>query len=389
MLFVLQIVIEKIRDSHEGGVITFIDYSKAFDSVIHAKLIEVMTNMAFPKHLIALVASLYQDQKATIRWNNENCEPFNIKKGVRQGCILSPHLFNIYTEQIMRDADIEDMGINIGGRDITNLRYADDTALLADNTTSMKRILHRVDTSGKGAGLLLNAKKTKVMNISGTALQHGPSEIKVNKISLENVSSFKYLGSTKKSDGTCKEDISTRIGMAKQRMVQLNNVWKDRSIPTELKVKILKCLVWPIMLYGCETWTTKKAEEKRIEAAEMWFYRRLLRVSWTEHRTNDNILQELGMQKCLLNVITKRKLNYLGHAIRNKNTGLMRTVLQGKIQSQRKKGRPPASYINSLSKNTSLSLHNISQECLDRTGWRKLVRSKCSAATIDTDEADR
>ena len=238
----------------------------------------------------------------------------------------------------MRDADIEDMGINIGGRDITNLRYADDTALLADNTTSMKRILHRVDTSGKGAGLLLNAKKTKVMNISGKALQHGPSEIKVNKISLENVSSFKYLGSTKKSDGTCKEDIATRIGMAKQKMIQLNNVWKDRSIPTELKVKILKCLVWPIMLYGCETWTTKKAEEKRIEAAEMWFYRRLLRVSWTEHRTNDNILQELGMQKCLLNVITKRKLNYLGHAIRNKNAELMRTVLQGKIQSQRKKG---------------------------------------------------
>ncbi|GFS23161.1 endonuclease-reverse transcriptase [Elysia marginata] len=96
--------------------------------------------MGFPQHLISMIASLYHNQKATIRWNNANCEPFNIEKGVRQGCILSPHLFNLYTEQIM--TDINDMGINIGGRDITNLRYADDTALLSDNLTSMKRILH-------------------------------------------------------------------------------------------------------------------------------------------------------------------------------------------------------------------------------------------------------
>ncbi|GFR67057.1 endonuclease-reverse transcriptase [Elysia marginata] len=118
-----------------------------------------MTEMDFPQHLISMIASLYHSQKATIRWNNANCEPFNIEKGVRQGCILSPHLFNLYTEKIMRQTDINDMGINIGGRDITNLRYADDTALLSDKITSMKRILHRVNNAGQQAGLLLNAKK--------------------------------------------------------------------------------------------------------------------------------------------------------------------------------------------------------------------------------------
>ncbi|GFR68219.1 retrovirus-related Pol polyprotein from type-1 retrotransposable element R2 [Elysia marginata] len=118
-----------------------------------------MTEMGFPQHLISMIASLYHNQKATIRRNKANCEPFNIEKGVRQGCILSPHLFNLYTEQIMRQADIDDMGINIGGRDITNLRYADDTALLSDNLTSMKTIFHRVNNAGQQAGLLLNAKK--------------------------------------------------------------------------------------------------------------------------------------------------------------------------------------------------------------------------------------
>ena len=130
--------------------------------------------------------------------------------------------------------------------------------------------------------------------------------------------------------------------MAKQKMTQLSNVWKDRSIPIQLKIRILECLVRPVTLYGCETWTMRKKDEKRIEAAEMWFYRRLLRISWTERRTNESVLQELGIDKRLLPTVAQRKLKYVGHASRNKATDLMKTVLQGKIQSQRKKGRPPA-----------------------------------------------
>ncbi|GFS19858.1 retrovirus-related Pol polyprotein from type-1 retrotransposable element R2 [Elysia marginata] len=175
--------------------------------------------MGFPQHLISMIASLYHNQKATIRWNNANCEPFNIEKGVRQGCILSPHLFNLYTEQIMRQADIDDMGINIGGRDITNPRYADNTALLSDNLTSMKRILHRVNNAGQQAGLILNAKKTKVMHIPASKESSNVEpDIKIDRTSLENVDDFKYLGSIKTSDGTCTKDINTRMAMAKQGM---------------------------------------------------------------------------------------------------------------------------------------------------------------------------
>ena len=143
------------------------------------------------------------------------------------------------------------------------------------------------------------------------------------------------------------------------------------------------------MLYGCETWTTKKADVKTIEAAEMWFYRRLLRVKWTERRTNDSILQELRTNKNLMTIINKRKLKYIGHALRNKNTSLMKTVLQGKTQSERKKGRPPTSYIGAMRSSLGLSLQSISQDSHDRAKWQILVRSKCSAANIENDEADR
>ena len=149
----------------------------------------------------------------------------------------------------MRDSGIDGMGVKIGDRNISNLRYADDTALITDNATSMRRVLHRVDTAGKKVGLNLNAKKTKVLQIQANE-EH---IIKVNKVALENVDDFKYLGSIKSKYGYCAKDVRTRLGMAKQRMTQLNTLWKDRGIPTALKVRLLKIIVWPVALYGCET----------------------------------------------------------------------------------------------------------------------------------------
>ena len=226
------------------------------------------------------------------------------------------------------------------------------------------------------------------MHIKGNEATERSHDIKINQVCLEDVDQFKYLGSIKRADGTCSKDIATRIAMAKQRMVKLLNIWKDRSIPVDLKLKILECLVWPVMLYGCETWTTKKAEEKKIEAAEMWFYRRLLRVSWKERRTNDSILKELGRDRKLLTIICQKKLKYVGHASRNTQTDLMKTVLQGKVQSKRKQGRPAASYISSL-KSIGLTQQIISKESRDREGWRRIVHSPCVAANIDIDDAAR
>ena len=115
--------------------------------------------------------------------------------------------------------------------------------------------------------------------------------------------------------------------MAKQKTVQLNNIWKDRGIPKILKVKLIKTLIWPVMLYGSEAWTLRKAERDKIEAAEMWFYRRLLRVKWTDKRTNNSILEELSVKRQLSNEIDKRRLRYVGHVNRCKDTYLMTTAL--------------------------------------------------------------
>ena len=175
----------------------------------------------------------------------------------------------------------------------------------------------------------------------------------------------------------------TKNGPTKQYMERQIN-----SNTTKYEDSSMPCLANNV-IYGCETWTTKKADDRKIEAAEMWFYRRLLRVKWTERKTNDSILKELGTHKRLLTIISKRKLKYIGHASRNKNTDLMKTIIQGKIEPQRRKGRPSTSYINSINRSLDLSLQNISQASQDRKRWQKIVRTRCSAANIDNHDADR
>ena len=142
------------------------------------------------------------------------------------------------------------------------------------------------------------------------------------------------------------------------------------------------------MLYGSEAWTLRKEEKNKIEAAEMWFYRRLLRIKWTDKRTNDSVLDELSVNRQLLAEVDKRRLRYAGHANRNKHTDLMTTALQGKTAGKRKRGRPPMSYIGNLKEACGLSgLQQMIESSRDRERWRNLVTQR-GAPTIDVSDGE-
>ena len=321
MLCAIQVLLEKLNSKTQAlqdAYIVFIDYSKAFDNVDHQALVTTLLNMGFPPHLVALIQALYNDQNAKIRWNGSHTAPFNITKGVRQGCILSPHLFSAYTEQVMRDADTDQQGIKVGGRKISNLRYADDTALCAEGHQEASRLINEINDVGEVKSLKLNVKKTKTLYIGN---DYQP--IVIQNEEVERVEHFKYLGSIKTEDGFCTKDINARLAMGKQRMVQLENIWKDKTISMQLKLKLMKCLVWTVMSYGAEGWTLRQQDIQKIESAEMWLYRRLLRVKWEDKRTNVSILEEIGAKRELVSIVMKRKLSFFGHAIRNKKCTLM------------------------------------------------------------------
>ena len=127
---------------------------------------------------------------------------------------------------------------------------------------------------------------------------------------------FKFLGSYKSADGDCIKEIKRRIALPRQKDVVLASIWKDRNIKTATKVKVMKSMVWAVFQFGVEGRTLKKSDRNRIEAFEMWCWRKMLSISWQEHRTNDSILTELGLDRELMGRVAKLKLQYFGHITR-------------------------------------------------------------------------
>ena len=163
--------IEKAREYQKEVNMCFIDYSKAFDCVDHIQMWKILRKMGVSEHLITLIKNLYIKQEATVKTDCGKTDWFQIGKGVRQGCILSPYLFNLYAKHIIREAGLEEdeRGFKVGGRNINNLRYTDDMTLMAEKEEDLKGLLEKIKEQSEKVDLHLNIKKTKIMSLGGTA----------------------------------------------------------------------------------------------------------------------------------------------------------------------------------------------------------------------------
>ena len=180
---------------------------------------------------------------------------FQIGKGVRQGCILSPCLLNLYAEYIMRNAGLEEAqaGIKIARRNINNLRYADDTTLTEESEEELKSLLMKVKVESEKVGLKLNIQKTKIM-------ASGPiTSCKIDGETVETVPDL-FLSSKITAYGDCSHEIKRRLLLGRKVMTNLDNILKSRDITLSTKVHLIKAMVFPLVMYGCESWTIKKAE---------------------------------------------------------------------------------------------------------------------------------
>ena len=208
----------------------------------------------------------------------------------------------------MRNSGLEEAqaGIKISGRNINNLRYADDTSLMAESEEELKSLLMKMKEGSEKVGLKLNIQKTKIM-------ASGPiTSWEIDGETMETVSNFISGGSKITADGDYSPEIKRRLLLGSKAVANLDSLLKSRDITLSTKVCLVKAMVFPVVMYVCESWTIKKAEHRGIYAFEMWCWRRLLRVPWTARRSNQSILKEISPGCSLEGLMLKLKLQSFG-----------------------------------------------------------------------------
>ena len=207
----------------------------------------------------------------------------------------------------MRNARLEEAqaGIKIAGRNINNLIYADDTTLMAESEEELKSLLMKVKEESEKVGLKLNFQKTKIM-------ASGPiTSWEIDGETVEAVRDFIFGGFKVTADGACSHEIKRPLLLGRKVMTNLDSILKNRDITLPTKIHLVKAMVFPVVIYRCESWTIKKAECQKIDAFELWCWRRLLRVPWTARRSNQSILKEISPEYSLEGLMLK--LQYFGH----------------------------------------------------------------------------
>ena len=208
----------------------------------------------------------------------------------------------------MRNTGLDEAqaGIKIAGRNINNLRYADDTTL-PPQSEELKSLWMKVKEEGEKVGLKLNIQKTKIMASSPI------TSWQIDGETVETVADFIFGGSKITTDGDCSHEIKRRYLLGRKVMTNLDSILKSRDITLSTKVCLVKATGFPVVMYGRESWTVKKAECQIIDAFELWCWRRLLRVPWTARRSNQSILKKISPGCSLEGLMLKLKLQYFGH----------------------------------------------------------------------------
>ena len=227
-----------------------------------------------------------------------------------------------------KELDEAQAGIKISVRNINNLRYTDDTTLMAESQAKLKSLLMKVKEESEKVGLKLNIQKTKTLASSPITSWQIEGE------TMEIVINFIFLGSRITVDGDCSHEIKRCLLFGRKAMTNLDSVVKSRDITLLTKVRLVKAMLFPVVMYGCESWTIEKADLQRTDAFELWYWRRLLRIPLTARRSNQSILKEINPEYTLKGLTLK--FQCFGHLMQRVYS-LVKTLMLGKIESRKRR----------------------------------------------------
>ena len=361
-IFTLRRVMEETRDECISLFMCFIDLKAAYDTINREALWEIVRRYGVSTKLVRLMQAIYCDTQSAVRVEGELTDWFKINTGLRQGCLLSPMLFNAFIDHVIREslADMEEHGIEIayrmpdgrlqrlrGSERILALLYADDLVLISKSEEGMVEMVKRVEEATQRWGLTISVKKTKTL-IANNKKACGPyQQVVLRGEGVEQVNEFVYLGSLLDETGTCSKDIARRIGMGAGKFRQLESLWKSPGVRLKTKLSIYRATVLSTVLYGSECWS---CTDREYDALDTFNTRRLrAMIGKNKMEISNSDLYKITQMIPLKKVVQRNRLRWAGHVRRMADTRIPKKALFGDVVGGKpRRGRTKINWLQNL-----------------------------------------
>ena len=346
-LHTLNIILQKTSEHRIPLAIAFIDYKKAFDSVISSKVMDSLRVQGIEEAYIRTLEYIYNNSWAVIRLEKES-ESFKILRGVRQGDPISPSLFTSCLELVFQQLDWDQKGIRIDGEYLNNLRFADDIVLLANNVNELQGMVEDLNKESKKVGLEMNLDKTVYLinrNIDQTS-----TGVTVNGVKLKRVDEYTYLGQIITENGSSDKEITRRIGLCWRQFGEAHTIFKSKRLSVIHKRKIYNKCILPTLTYGAQTWTVSRGKALKIQGMQRAHERIMLGITLMDHVRAEEIRQKTKVIDAL-ELIGNLKWKWAGRLMRTKDNRWAKKVTEWMPRGwTRAKGRPRQRWSDDLDK---------------------------------------